>query len=315
MQDLRSIAQRVFRIEAEAVAQLSDLLTSDFNRAAELMHACQGRVVVCGMGKSGIIGKKIAATLSSTGTASFFLHPSEAIHGDLGMLRTEDVFLSLSNSGETDELLQLIPHIQNMGLRHITVVGKPQSTLAQHADCVLAVSIKEEASSLQVAPMASTTATLAMGDALAAALIQLKNFQAAEFAALHPGGSLGKLLLSKVEHFMQKENLPIVAPEEQLREVLLAMSRGQLGLAVVVDAQNYIQGIITDGDIRRALNKYGDQNFFQLQAQDVASAQPKSIGPKASLVKAEEQMALHKITALLVVEQGQLLGVLAEKHF
>lgn len=315
MQDLRSIAKRVFRIEAEAVAQLSALLTEDFNKAAYLIKACEGRVVVCGMGKSGIIGKKIAATLSSTGTASFFLHPSEAIHGDLGMLRREDVFLSLSNSGETDELLQLIPHIQKMGLKHVSIVGKTASTLAQHADYVLAVSIKEEASSLQVAPMASTTATLAMGDALAAALIQLKDFRASEFAALHPGGSLGRLLLSKVKHFMRKEELPVVHPEESLREVLLCMSRGQLGLAVVLDRAQRIKGVITDGDIRRALNKYGDQNFFNLKAKAIASTAPKSISPEASLVEAEELLHQYKITAILVEERGQLLGILAEKHF
>lgn len=315
MQDLRSIAQRVFRIEAEAVAQLSELLTEDFNTAAHLIQACEGRVVVCGMGKSGIIGKKIAATFSSTGTASFFLHPSEAIHGDLGMLRKEDVFLSLSNSGETDELLQLIPHIHKMGLKHITLVGKTASTLAQHAHCVLAVSIKEEASSLPVAPMASTTATLAMGDALAAALIRLKNFKASEFAALHPGGSLGKLLLSKVDHFMRKEDLPVVQPEESLQKVLLCMSRGQLGLAVVLDRAQRIQGIITDGDIRRALNKYGDENFFNLKARTIATTHPKTISPDASLVEAEELLHQYKITAVLVVERGQLLGILAEKHF
>ena len=310
--DFLPLAKEVLRIEAEALLNLTEHLDQNFNHAVQAFLACSGRIVVCGLGKSGWIGRKIAATLASTGTAAFFLHPTEALHGDLGMLKAGDVLLSLSYSGETDELLQILPYVKQLGLRHVTITGQSDSTLARHADWVLCSKVAREASTLTAAPMASTTASLALGDALAAALIEGRGFQQDDFARNHPGGLLGRRLLTKVETVMRKDNLPKCSPETSMAEVLLSMSQGQMGMILVCDAQDQVLGIITDGDLRRSLSKQPDGAFFQLQAKACMTLEPKRIEAHASLFEAEALMQKHRIQTLLVCgQEGQLLGLLA----
>ncbi|MCH2042995.1 MAG: KpsF/GutQ family sugar-phosphate isomerase [Saprospiraceae bacterium] len=309
--DWKELAKTVFDIEAQAILGLKKQLDTGFSEAVNQILQTQGRVVICGMGKSGIIGKKIAATLSSTGTASFFLHPSEALHGDLGMLRAEDCFISISNSGETDELLQLLPHVNKLGLKHITLVGKRNSTLAKYANIVLLTVVNLEASSLSSVPMASTTATLAMGDALAAALIEARAFKRSDFALFHPGGNLGKRLLTQVEQLMQTEELPIVPPTTPMREVLWQISKGKLGLVAICSTQNELLGVITDGDLRRALEEYNGEAFFGLKAVDIMTQNPKKITQEASIAEAEQLMLTHKITTLVVTSDKRVVGMLA----
>ncbi len=307
-----SFAQRVFNIESEAIAALAQRLDHNFEAAAAQLANCQGRIICCGMGKSGLVAKLLAATFSSIGCPAFFLHPAEAIHGDLGLLTASDCFLSISNSGETDELLQILPYIQRKALPHIALLGQRNSTLARHVNWVLDIGVEKEASDIQAVPMASIATALAMGHALAAAMIELRSFQQADFLQYHPGGSLGHKLLTPVADRMQTEELPLVLAETSPRDLLLIMSKGKLGLAVVVQ-QNHVLGIITDGDLRRALEKSED-NFFGLKAKDLMTDNPKSIVPQASIFEAEKQMKLHKINALLVLEQGQILGVIAKQH-
>lgn len=309
--DFIKLAKVVLDIEANAILGLKNQLDGEFVQAIQTILATKGRIVICGMGKSGIIGKKIAATLSSTGTASFFLHPSEAIHGDLGMLQRGDCLISISNSGETDELLQIIPHIKRLRLRHITLVGNPKSTLANYANITLSTQVREEASVLQVVPMASTTTALAMGDALAAVLIQAKEFKKSDFAILHPGGNLGRRLLTKVGDLMRKEDLPIVDKWTPIQEVIWRISKGKLGLVAIANNQAKILGVITDGDLRRALENCNPQAFFELKALDIMTKAPKTIHPKASITEAEEMMLKHKITTLVVEENQKIIGMLA----
>lgn len=311
--NLLELAATVFEIESKAISQLKSRLDEHFEWAVHCLHNCQGRIVVCGMGKSGLVGKKIAATFSSIGQPALFLHPSEAIHGDLGMLMPGDCFLSISNSGETDELLQLIPYIERLGLLHICLVGNTQSTLAKHAKHILDISVVEEASSLQAVPMASTIATMAMGDALAAALIHLHNFQSEDFARLHPGGSLGRKLITSVGELMRRDALPTVASDCPLRELLMTMSKGMMGLAVVLDNKGTVLGVVTDGDLRRALEKSEPNAFFNLQAKDIMTLHPKSVTADTTLLAAEELMNQLKITALLVLEDGVLVGVIGKQ--
>jgi len=306
-------AKSVFELEAKALQQLGQKINSHFDGAVQAILNCSGRLVVCGMGKSGLIGKKIAATLASVGRPSFFLHPSEAIHGDLGMLMENDCFLSLSNSGETDELLQILPHIQALELPHICIVGRPKSTLARYADFVLDVGVSVEAARLQAVPLASSLTALAMGDALAAAYIEASNFQQADFLRYHPGGNLGKRLLTKVQEAMQSEKLPLVGPNTNMQELLLTISAGQLGLAIVQEAGKVL-GIITDGDLRRQLSQTANDAFFALQAKALMTPTPKTISPQASLLDAEEQMQQLRINALLVLEEERLLGIIAKQH-
>jgi len=302
-------AREVFETEAMAVRALSDQLDAHFDRAIDLMLACKGRVVVCGMGKSGIIGKKIAATLASTGTPSFFLHPAEAFHGDLGMLKHHDVLLSISNSGETDEILRLIPSILRIGVKHVTIVGNTTSTLARHAEAVLNISISREACPLQLAPMASTTAALAMGDALAAVLMTARGFKEDNFALFHPGGSLGRKLLTKVGDEMKTASLPTCAPDASLQTLIMQMTEGKMGLVAVCDAGNMLAGLITDGDLRRALGNYAPTEFFALTARDLMTENPVTISPDARAAAADALMHARKITALLVAKEGHLVGV------
>ncbi len=306
-------AKRVFSVEKDALEGISKRLDSNFEEAAKRLYACSGRIVVCGMGKSGLIGKKIAATFASIGRPAIFMHPSEAIHGDLGMLMPGDCFLSISNSGETDELLQLIPHINRLALPHICICAVKNSTLAKHADFVLDIAVEKEASNLPAVPMASAITSLAMGHALAAVLIELSGFRQEDFALYHPGGSLGRKILTKTAELMSRE-LPAVKPESNLREVISVMSKGMLGLALCLD-NNQILGIITDGDLRRALERSGDGEFFKLRAEDIMTKNPKSVNGNQSVLEAEELMNQFKITALVVLENGAPIGVIAKHMF
>lgn len=311
MRNIQALAKEVFAIEVAAVAALADRIDDQFEAAAKLLASCKGRIVLSGMGKSGLLARQLAATFSSIGCPAIFLHAGEAIHGDLGLLMAEDCFLSISNSGETDELLQILPYIQQKQLPHISLVGQISSTLARYADVALNVGVNQEASDLQAVPMASTIATMAMGHALTAAMMQLRNFKQKDFLQFHPGGSLGRKLVTTVEELMQAENLPVVAPETKMQKLLMSISTGKLGLAIVIQEKQLL-GIITDGDLRRALER-SEEQFFGLQAKDLMTEAPKTIAATASIFEAEELMQKHKITALLVLKDGHLQGILA-KH-
>jgi arabinose-5-phosphate isomerase len=300
-------AKRVIDIEAQAIANLSSQLDEAFTRAVDAILSTQGRLIICGMGKSGIIGKKIAATMASTGTPSFFMHPGEAYHGDLGMVKPEDVFLAISNSGETDEVIKLIPFLKDNGNTLISMTGKPNSTLATHANMHLNIAVPQEACPLQLAPTSSTTATLVMGDALAVALMSAREFQPEEFARFHPGGNLGRKLLTRVRHVMKKPPLPTVSVDASVSDIIHTMTGGRLGLCLVADGATTV-GVISDGDLRRSMLKMGDA-FMHASAGNLMSQHPKTIHPDARLGEAEAMMAQYKITALLVAEDDQIIGV------
>ena len=301
------IAKNVFKLESEAIKDLSNLLNEDFtNSISEILNS-KGRLVISGMGKSGHIGVKISATLASTGTPSFFMHPAEAIHGDLGMLTKDDILLAISNSGESEEILKIIPLVKRMGITLIGMAGKENSTLAKASDYFLNIAIKKEACPLELAPMSSTTATLAMGDALAAALMKAREFQPEDFAMYHPGGSLGKKLLTKVKDIMSFENLPIVKETSSFKDVIHSITRGKLGLSLVM-LDDEIKGIITDGDLRRAL-EVTDKSRFELEAKDMMTSSPKSISQEEMAVNAEEFMLKNKINELVVVDGKKVVGV------
>lgn len=305
--DALEVAREVFMTEAKAVENLVQLLTEDFRKAVKLVLKSKGRFVISGMGKSGHIGVKISATLASTGTPSFFMHPAEAIHGDLGMLTKDDVVLAISNSGESEEIVRIIPIIKRMGIPLIGMAGRADSTLAREADCFLNISVEQEACPLQLAPTSSTTATLAMGDALAVALMRARNFQPEDFAMFHPGGSLGRRLLTRVSDVMTSVNLPVVTPDTPFSELIDVMTRGRLGLCVVVDVQ-VVVGLITDGDLRRALSS-SDKPRFDFVASEIMTKKPKVISSNAMAAEAEEYMLQNKIKELLVVENDALVGV------
>ncbi len=308
MADIISIARQVFETEGKAVLKLAERLDDSFVQAIRLLQLCEGKVLISGMGKSGHIGKKISATFSSTGTPSMFLHPAEALHGDLGMLSKGDILVSISNSGETDELLRLIPQLKQLGVPHISLLGRLDSTLARHADVVLDVSVEKEADLLQLAPTASTTATLAMGDALAIALMKERNFRQEDFALFHPGGSLGRRLLTTVSQLMRTENLPLVQADSAISEIIHQVSSGRLGLAIVM-AGDKIEGIITDGDIRRAMER-SETGFFSLKAKELMTPSPISIPMDTQAAHAEKLMQEKKVTSLLVTENDKLVGVI-----
>lgn len=301
-----SSAKKVFEIESEAVCQLASKLDSNFDAAIDRIISSNSRVVVCGMGKSGIIGKKIAATLASTGTPSFFMHPGEAYHGDLGMVTPDDVFVAISNSGETSEVVKLIPFLKDNGNYLVSLTGNPESTLAKASNSHLDISVEEEACPLQLAPTASTTATLAMGDALAVTLMKARDFKPENFARFHPGGSLGRRLLSTVNDEMVAERLPLVAPEASVLDLIESIGVGGLGIAIVQSSAGL--GIVTDGDIRRAVQKYGD-NLFQVTANDVMTPDPACIASGARIEDALYLMDKQRITSLLVTDKGQVIGV------
>ena len=304
---IKQYAIDTFEAEAAAVRNLSNLLTDDFAKAVEAVLKCTGKVVVTGMGKSGIIGKKIAATLASTGTPSFFLHPGEAYHGDLGMISSNDIVLAIANSGQTDEILRLIPFMQNNGNTIIAMTGNPESTLAKNAHLNLNIAVEREACPLNLAPTSSTTAMLVMGDALAIALMKVRGFRAEDYAVFHPGGSLGRRLLTRVKDVMRKDAL-CVPKTLTLGDVIIAISDARLGIAAVVEDEKLI-GVITDGDVRRAMAKYKER-FFSIQAEEIMSRTPKTISPEARITAAEEMMRVHKIHSIIVTDDNSaVVGV------
>ncbi len=309
-QRLIEMGREALRIEARAVAALVDRLGDDFGQACRMLLACSGRVVVSGMGKSGHVGGKIAATLASTGTPAFFLHPAEASHGALGMVTTGDVVLAISYSGETAELLTILPLFKRMGAPLVAMTGNPASTLGREADVHLDISVPAEACPLNLAPTASTTATLAMGDALAVALLKHRGFTEADFARSHPGGSLGRRLLLHVTDVMRRgDDLPRVGPDTPLTEGLLEMSRKRLGLTAVVDGDDRVLGIFTDGDLRRALDRRADIHGSRMS--EVMTRNPRSIGPDELAAEAVLLMEKHAVNGLLVLDaSGRLVGAL-----
>jgi arabinose-5-phosphate isomerase len=303
-------ARRVLRIEAAAIEDLIKRLDASFERAVDLLFACKGRVAVTGMGKSGLIGRKIAATFSSTGTPSFFLHPADALHGDLGMLASGDVVLALSYGGETEEIIALVPTLQRLGIAILALTGQPRSSLATASTVVLDVSVKEEACSLNLAPTASTTAALALGDALAVSLLDRRGFDTADFAALHPSGRLGKKLM-RVEALMHSgEAMPRVAPGARMPDIIYEMSQKGLGMTTVVDESGRLAGIVTDGDLRRLMQTRGGETIA-LTAEQAMTRQPVTIGLRELASTALSRMEQRKITAVVVVDEGQrVCGVL-----
>ncbi|MFB9885752.1 KpsF/GutQ family sugar-phosphate isomerase [Balneatrix alpica] len=302
-------AQRTIALEQEAIANLSTLLDEHFNQACQRLLACQGRIVVIGMGKSGHIARKIAATLASTGSPAFFVHPAEASHGDLGMITRSDVVMAISNSGETPEVISLLPLIKRLHIPLISMTGAPQSTLALAADAHLNISVPQEACPLGLAPTSSTTATLVMGDALAIALLEARGFTAEDFAFSHPGGSLGRKLLLKVADIMhQGERVPQVRTGSLLRDSLLEMTRKGLGLTTVVDEQGKLCGIFTDGDLRRTLDQQLDLHSLHIDA--VMTRQSKTASPEMLAAQALNLMEQYSISALIVVEQQRPVGVI-----
>lgn len=299
--DLIARGRRVIEIETAAIAALRERIGPEFAAAARLMYACHGRVIVTGMGKSGHIGGKIAATLASTGTPAFFVHPGEASHGDLGMLTGNDVVMALSNSGETAEVLTILPLIKRLALPLIALTGKPESTLARRADVHLNVAVAVEACPLDLAPTSSTTATLAMGDALAIALLEAREFTAEDFAMAHPGGALGRRLLLRLEDVMHSgEAMPLVSEDTPLADALLEMTRTRLGMTGVVDEDGRLSGLFTDGDLRRALDSGADVRATPIV--EVMTRAPRTAGPDMLAAEALHMMEAHKINGLMVVD-------------
>lgn len=311
METILDVARKVLRIEAEAVLALTEKLDGSFEKAVDLVYGSKGRVIVSGMGKSGLVGKKIAATLASTGTPAFFLHPAEASHGDLGMVTAEDVIIALSNSGETEELVRLLPVLERFHVSLIVLTGSPDSTLAKAADVSLDVSVREEACSLGIVPTSSTTAAMAMGDALAVALLTRRGFRKEDFAFFHPGGSLGKRLLVRVKDLMQGGcSLPLVGPGSSMTGAVIEISSKRLGMTVVIDDDRRVLGIITDGDVRRGIERWG-KDFFDMKAGEVMTRDPKTIGEDELAAKALALMEERSITALVVPDgEGRAGGVI-----
>lgn len=303
-------ARRVLAIEADAVRKLAARLDEAFVRAVGLILACHGRVIVSGIGKSGHIARKIAATMASTGTPAYFVHAAEAVHGDLGMIARDDVLIALSNSGENDELLTIVPLVKRQGGKLIAITGNAASSLAQEADVHLDARVEEEACPLNLAPTASTTAALALGDALAVCLLDARGFGAEDFARSHPGGALGRKLLTHVRDVMQPAAcVPVVAIADTIPAVLRAISRGGLGMAVVQDDSGRLVGIFTDGDLRRALERLGD--LRSVAVGELMTCNPRTIGPDRLAVEAVDMMERYKVNQLIVVDTaGQLLGAL-----
>ena len=302
-------ARRVLRIEAQAIQDVLARLDGSFERAVDVLFACKGRVVVSGMGKSGLIGRKISATFSSTGTPSFFLHPAEALHGDLGMLARGDALLAVSYGGETEEIVRLLEALKRLEISLVTLTGKTDSTLAQASDVVLDVSVKEEACSLNLAPTASTTVAMAVGDALAVALLERRGFQPDDFAALHPAGRLGSKLL-RVEHLMHAgDALPRVSPETMMPDVFHEMSKKGLGMTTVTEADGRLAGILTDGDLRRLMEKHRGATL-EMRAGDCMTRGAQTIGPHVLASEALNLMEKCKITSIVVVDEVKaVLGV------
>ena len=304
----REYAIQCIKDEAQAVLDLIPKIDDNFDRAIDLMMNCQGKVIVTGVGKSGHIGAKIAATLASTGTPSFFINPLDVFHGDLGVMSKGDVVIAISNSGQTDELLRFIPMVLHMEIPIIAMSGNPQSLLAKYSTCHLNISVKKEACPLNLAPTSSTTATLVMGDALAIALMEKRHFQPQDFAMFHPGGEIGKRLLTTAQDVMITENLPLLTPEMHLGEAIIGVSKGKLGLGVAVK-DDRIAGIITDGDIRRAMERW-QADFFNRTVDDIMTRTPKTQTPQTKISEIQKIMNKYKIHNVLVTDNThKLLGI------
>ena len=305
----REYAIQCLKDEAQAILDLIPNIDKEFDDAVELIFRCHGKVIVTGVGKSGHIGAKIAATLSSTGTPSFFINPLDVFHGDLGVMTKDDVVLAISNSGQTDELLRFIPMVLHMEIPIIGMSGNPQSLLAKYSSCHLNVSVKKEACPLNLAPTSSTTATLAMGDALAVALMEKRNFLPQDFAHFHPGGELGKRLLTTAQDVMRSDDLPVITPDMHLGEAIILVSKGKLGLGIAMNADDTIAGLITDGDIRRAMEKWKAQ-FFNKTVSDIMTVTPKTVTRQTKISDIQKMMNRYKVHSVLVTDKERhLLGV------
>jgi len=308
MTNYREIAAQCLRDEALALTELIEQLDENFDKAVELILSCKGKVIITGVGKSGHIGEKIAATFSSTGTPSFFVNPLDAFHGDLGVIEPSDLVIAISNSGQTDELLRFFPFLLAKKIPVIGISSNPESLLAKHSNVHIKVAVRHEACPLGLAPTSSTTAVLAMGDALACALIEARNFKKSDFAQFHPGGSLGKQLLTKAKDVMLSENLPVIDPETLLSQAVINVSQGRLGLCVAI-RDGRIEGLITDGDVRRAMEK-SQNKFFELKVSDIMTKTPKTVSPDTKIAEISRIMHINKIHAVLVTDkENRLLGI------
>ncbi len=306
--NVREIAIQAIKDEAEAVLGLIPQLDESFDKAVDLILNCKGKVIVTGVGKSGHIGAKIAATLSSTGTPSFFTNPLDVFHGDLGVMTQDDVVLAISNSGQTDELLRFIPMVLHMQIPIIGMSGNPKSLLAKYSSCHLSIAVEKEACPLNLAPTSSTTATLVLGDALAIALMERRNFQPRDFAQFHPGGELGKRLLTTAQDVMRTEDMPILPPEMHLGEAIILVSKAKLGLGIAM-VNDEIVGLITDGDIRRAMEKW-QAEFFDRTVSDIMTRTPKMVKPETKITEIQRIMNQYKVHSVLVTDdEKHLLGV------
>jgi len=304
----RDYGIKCIKDEAEALMGLIPMIDEEFDRAVELMYRCHGKIIVTGVGKSGHVGAKIAATLSSTGTPSFFINPLDVFHGDLGVMTRDDVVLAISNSGQTDELLRFIPMVLQMQIPIIAMSGNQESLLAKYADCHLNVSVPREADPLNLAPTSSATAQMVMGDALAIALLKKRNFQPQDFAQFHPGGELGKRLLTTAQDVMRSEDLPVIPPQMKLGEAIIHVSKGKLGLGIA-EEDGRVVGLITDGDIRRATERW-QARFFDHTVSDIMTRNPKTVGLQTKISEIQQLMNKHKIHSVLVVDgDNRLLGV------
>lgn len=303
MKDVKEYAVRCFKDEAQAILDLIPMLDHNFSKAVDLVYNCKGKLIVTGVGKSGHVGEKIAATLASLGTPSFFLNPLDAYHGDLGMIAEGDVVMAISYSGNTDELLRFIPLLIDRNIPIIGVSSNPQSLLGQYSTCHLNIKVDHEADPLNLAPTSSTTTTMAMGDALACALVHLRNFKPNDFAQFHPGGTLGKMLLSTVKNFMVSDNLPIVSKGDKVSDTIIQISKTKQGIAVVIEDEKIV-GVVTDGDVRRAMQSKQD-SFFHLEVKDIMSTTPKTINENTKLNVAGDMMRKYNIHSLIVVNNDQ----------
>lgn len=309
MKDVKEYAVRCFKDEAQAILDLIPMLDDNFSKAVDLVYNCKGKLIVTGVGKSGHVGEKIAATLASLGTPSFFLNPLDAYHGDLGMIAEGDVVMAISYSGNTDELLRFIPLLIDRNIPIIGVSSNPQSLLGQYSTCHLNIKVDHEADPLNLAPTSSTTTTMAMGDALACALVHLRNFKPNDFAQFHPGGTLGKMLLSTVKNFMVSDNLPIVSKGDKVSDTIIQISKTKQGIAVVIEDEKIV-GVVTDGDVRRAMQSKQD-SFFHLEVKDIMSNTPKTINENTKLNVAGDMMRKYNIHSLIVVNDNQrLVGII-----
>ena len=308
LKEVRAYAIQCLKDEAEALIDLIPQLDENFDRAVEMMYRCRGKIIVTGVGKSGNIGAKIAATLSSTGTPAFFINPLDAYHGDLGVMTPDDIVLALSNSGQTDELLRFIPMVLHMHVPIIGMSGNPNSLLAKYSNVHIKVWVKKEACPLNLAPTSSTTAVLAVGDALAVALMQVRDFRPKDFAQFHPGGELGERLLTTAEDVMRSNELPVIPQDMHLGEAIIHVSKGKLGLGVAL-TDNKVTGLITDGDIRRAMERW-QAHFFDKTVSDIMTRKPKSVSPSTKITEIQRVMHEYKIHTVLVVDsENHLLGV------